>query len=94
MKNYAHKSVNHSVGKYVKEQVHTNGIESFWALLKRGYYGIYHFMSAKHLDRYVKEFSFRYNTASCGVFEFIDKTINGMQGKHLTYKELINEQTA
>ena len=94
MKNYKHNSVNHTVGEYVNKQVHTNGIESFWALLKRGYYGIYHFMSAKHLDRYVKEFSFRYNTASCGVLEFIDKTIQGMNGKHLTYKELINEQTA
>lgn len=91
LKNYKHKSVNHSVGEYVKEQVHTNGIESFWALLKRGYYGIYHFMSAKHLDRYVKEFAFRHNTASCSVLDFIDKTISGMQGKHLTYKELINE---
>lgn len=94
MKNYKHNSVNHTVGEYVNEQVHTNGIESFWALLKRGYYGIYHFMSAKHLNRYVQEFSFRYNTAECGVLEFIDKTIQGMNGKHLTYKELINEQTA
>lgn len=48
-------------------------------------------MSAKHLDRYVKEFAFRHNTASCSVLDFIDKTISGMQGKHLTYKELINE---
>lgn len=48
MTGYNHKSLNHSVGEYVREQAHTNGIESFWASLKRGHYGIYHQMSAKH----------------------------------------------
>jgi transposase-like protein len=50
---YNHRAVNHSVGEYVRKQVHTNGIESFWALLKRGYYGIFHYMSFKHLHRYI-----------------------------------------
>ena len=63
---YIHQSVNHSVGEYVRMQAHTNGIESFWALLKRGYYGIYHHLSHKHLHRYVNEFSFRHNTAKQG----------------------------
>ena len=51
-----HETVNHSKGEYVRGAVHTNGIESFWALLKRGYHGTYHWMSPKHLHRYVREF--------------------------------------
>ena len=50
-----HTSVNHGVGEYVKAQVHTNGLESFWSLMKRGYYGTYHRMSPAHLQRYVNE---------------------------------------
>ena len=87
---YTHKTVNHSVGEYVRDQAHTNGIESFWALLKRGHYGIYHHMSVKHLHRYVDEFAFRHNTAKSGTMNFIDMTIARMVGKRLTYKELIN----
>lgn len=87
---YQHISVNHSVGEYVRAMAHTNGIESFWALLKRGHYGIFHFMSAKHLHRYVNEFAFRHNTSQEGTMTFIDKTIARMIGKRLTYKALIN----
>ena len=47
---FTRKTVRHSVGQFVRDMAHTNGIKSFWALLKRGYYGIYHFMSAKHLQ--------------------------------------------
>ena len=88
---YTHYTVNHSAGEYVRHYcIHTNGIESFWALLKRGHYGIYHFMSAKHLHRYVNEFSFRQNTREAGTMSFIDATISRMIGKRLTYKVLIN----
>ena len=56
-----HSSVNHSVGEYVNNQIHVNGIESFWSMLKRGHMGTYHKMSKKHLNRYVAEFAGRYN---------------------------------
>lgn len=56
---YTHMTVRHSAGEYVNDMAHTNGIESFWALLKRGYYGVYHYMSVKHLDRYIVEFANR-----------------------------------
>ena len=51
--------VHHSVKEFVSGDCHTNGIESFWALFKRGYHGVYHQMSKKHLQRYVNEFTFR-----------------------------------
>lgn len=88
---YIHHTVNHSAGEYVRHYcIHTNGIESFWALLKRGHYGIYHFMSPKHLHRYVNEFAFRQNTRASGTMGFIDLTIDRMIGKRLTYKGLIH----
>lgn len=61
-KMYSHYSVDHGKGQYVDEDIYTNTIEGFWTLLKRGYIGIYHSMSTKHLQRYVDEFVFRYNT--------------------------------
>ena len=89
-KGYIHKTVNHSIGEYLRDMAHTNGIESFWALLKRGHYGIYHHMSKKHLHRYVDEFCFRHSTKQYGTMGFIDMTIGRMTDKRLTYKGLIN----
>ena len=90
-KGFIHHSVNHSRGEYVRHYcLHTNGIESFWALLKRGHYGVYHYMSAKHLHRYVNEFAFRHNTAQSGTMRFIEMTITRMIGKRPTYKGLIH----
>lgn len=87
---YNHNTVNHSVGEYVRDKVHTNGIESFWALLKRGYYGVFHYMSFKHLHRYINEFAFHHNTAKVGTMAFIEETVFKMNKKRLTYKGLIN----
>ncbi len=90
MTRYTHHTVRHSAKEFVNGMAHTNGIESFWALLKRGHYGIYHYMSVKHLHRYVNEFSFRHNTAKLGTMNFIDETIVNMGQRRLTYKGLIN----
>lgn len=87
---YTQKIVNHTVGEYIRDNAHTNSIESFLALLKRGYYGIYHHMSPKHLNRYVNEFSFHHNTAHVNTIDFIAITAERMTGKRLTYKELIS----
>ena len=89
---YKKVAVNHSVGEFVKGMASTNGIESVWAVLKRGYYGTYHHFSKKHLDRYVNEFTFRLNEGSCRI-----DTINRMkslvantEGKRLTYRKPID----
>jgi len=87
LKGYDHKAVTHSVGEYVKGKAHTCGIDSFWALLKRGYYGVFHHMSRKHLHRYVKEFAARYNLGHGTMFS-INAVLDGMIDKRLTYKRL------
>ena len=84
-----HEAVKHSVGEYVKGQAHTNGVESFWSLLKRGYYGTYHKMSPKHLDRYVSEFAGRHNDRPKDTIEQITNIVRSMVGKKLPYKELV-----
>lgn len=87
---FAHHAANHTVVEYVRNQAHTNGIESFLALIKRGCYGVFQYMSAKHLHRYVNEFSNRHNTAAFGTMNFISDTLTNMKNRRLTYKELIH----
>ena len=84
-----HETVAHSVGEYVNGQAHTNGIESFWSMLKRGYYGTYHRMSPKHLDRYVGEFAGRHNSRPLDTIDQLRAIVRGMVGKRLRYRELI-----
>lgn len=84
-----HESVKHSVSEYVRGQAHTNGVESFWSLLKRGYQGIYHKMSPKHLDRYVHEFATRHNIRDADTLEQMQIVVQGMARKRLRYDELI-----
>jgi transposase-like protein len=67
---YAHRRINHSAGVYVQGDVHTNTIEGFWSLLKRGIGGVYHSVSAKHLQSYLDEYSFRYNRRHAGNLQF------------------------
>ena len=85
---YRHETVNHSVGEYVKNQAHTNGIESFWALLKRGYHGTYHKMSRKHLSRYVSEFQGRHNLRPLDTMDQMVTLAKGFNGKKLPWKKL------
>jgi len=87
--NKKHEAVNHSAGEFVNQQAHTNGIESFWALLKRGYYGTYHRMSEKHLARYVNEFAGRHNIRSKDTIDQMQWIARNMDGKTLTYKDLV-----
>ncbi len=86
---YEHCKVNHKSGEYVKGEAHTNGVESFWALLKRGYYGVYHRMSVKHLQKYVNEFANRTNVRPMHTIDQINLTLKGLVGKRLTYQDLI-----
>ncbi|MDE0713224.1 MAG: IS1595 family transposase [Rhodospirillales bacterium] len=88
---YDHDSVKHSVSEYVRDQVHTNGIESFWAMLKRGYNGTYHKMSPKHLDRYVSEFAGRHNIRELDTSEQMRTVVLRMRNKRLRYSDLIAE---
>ena len=86
-----HHTINHSDGYYTriedgKPVIHTNTAESFFALLKRGHYGVYHKMSEKHLPRYCNEFSFRWTHRKASDSQRTLKAIEGAEGKRLTYK--------
>ena len=85
---FNHASVKHSVSQYVDGRVHTNGIESFWAMLKRGHKGTYHKKSNKHLKRYVDEFVGRHNKRPLDTMGQMGALVSGMEGKSLRYKDL------
>jgi Transposase and inactivated derivatives len=87
---FDHETVNHSEGEYVRDDVTTNGVESVFAVMKRGIVGVYHHTSKKHLGRYVDEFSFRLNEGDVRrhTLQRLDSFIDGVAGKRLTYKAL------
>ena len=87
-----HESVKHSVSEYVNGMAHTNGLESFWALLKRGYHGTYHKMSPKHLARYVNEFATRHNLRDLDTLKQMQHLAAAMVGRRLCYRELTDEE--
>ncbi|MDX1471784.1 MAG: IS1595 family transposase, partial [Flavobacteriaceae bacterium] len=90
LKGYSHYTVNHSIGEYVNGNIHTNGIESFWAILKRGYYGIYHHFSWKHLHRYLSEFEIRWAMIDLNECDRLNSLLESTSGCRLTYKRLIS----
>lgn len=87
---FPHGTVKHGAGQYVDGMIHINGMESFWALLKRGYHGTFHQMSPKHLHRYVNEFAGRHNIRDKDTLEQMSIVSQGMVGKRLPYEELIS----
>jgi hypothetical protein len=84
-----HQSVNHSIGEYVRGDAHTNTIEGYFSIMKRGIYGTFHHVSQQHLKRYLAEFDFRYNERTAlGINDAarMSKSIGGIVGKRLTYR--------
>jgi transposase-like protein len=84
---YRHEAVEHSVGEFVRDMARKDGTESFWALLKRGYFGTSHRFSEKHLARYVDEFATRYNLHGWDMMAHIDRILRNARGV-LGYKAL------
>jgi len=87
-KDFIHKKIAHNEGQYVKGTYHTNSIEGFWSLLKRGILGIYHSTSPKHLQKYCDEFSFRYNTKNFKEGDRFNLALLNAD-ERLSYEELI-----
>lgn len=90
-KTYYHSTVDHARGEYSRNNVTTNGIESVWAVLKRGLHGVYHHASPKHLRRYADEFTFRLNEGDVKrhTLDRLDSFIAATSGQRLTYARLI-----
>ena len=86
---FDHAVIKHSLSEYVRGDVHTNGIESLWSMLKRAHKGTFHKLSPKHLDRYVQEFAGRHNVREQDTIDQMASLSNGMEGKRLRYRTLI-----
>src|SRR6202040_878424 len=90
-KNFTHKTVNH-INEYVNGRVHTQGIENFWSLLKRGLSGTYVAVEPFHMDAYVDEQVFRYNSRKQSDAKRFEKMLGQVAGKRLTYAELTGKE--
>jgi hypothetical protein len=88
---YAHVIINHSAGEYVNGAFHTNGVENFWSLFKRGIIGIYHQVSHKHLQAYANEFAYRYNTRKVNDQERLATVLTHTEGR-LKYRDLTKKK--
>ena len=84
---FDHETVTHSLSEYVRGDIHTNGIESLWSMLKRAHTGTFHKLSPKHLDRYVQEFAARHNLREADTIDIMASVTDGMDGKRLRYRE-------
>lgn len=85
-RDFDHAIVNHGAGEYVRGDAHTNTIEGYFSILKRGIVGVYHHVSAKHLKRYLGEFDFRYNSRDVDDFSRAIAAMKGAEGKRMTYR--------
>ena len=81
-----HKRVYHTIYEYVRGEAHTNTIEGYFSIFKRGMKGVYQHCSEGHLHRYLSEFDFRYNTRDLEDTERAAKALQGIEGKRLTYR--------
>lgn len=85
-----HETVNRSAGQYVDGDVHVNGMEGVWSMVKRGYRDTHHHMSPKHMQRYLNEYVARHNMRSVGNEELrMVMTVQAMVGKRLSKKDLV-----
>ena len=84
----AHETVNHSLGEYVRGDVHVNSVENVWSLLKRSIIGAYHHVSVKHLDAYLDELEWRFNNRD-NPWLFRDTLLKLLDAEHVEYKELV-----
>ncbi len=92
-KYYKHRVVKHRDNEYVRGDVHSNSVESFWALFKRGYHGTYHSMSKKHLQRYVDEFAFRFNNRTTEMSEKFAELVQQISNRgNVSYEAVIGEK--
>ncbi|MDE0611806.1 MAG: IS1595 family transposase [Gammaproteobacteria bacterium] len=88
---YWHHAVCHSVGEYVRGEIHVNGVESFWSGLKRAHKGTFHKISPKHLNRYVQEFAGKHNLRELDTLAQMRDMVARMVGKRLKYRDLIRD---
>ena len=88
-RDFDHDSVNHSVAEYVDGMVHTNGMESFWSMLKRAHKGTFHKISPKHLHRYIDEFAGKHNIRESDTLAQMRDTVARLVGRRLMLRDLI-----